>query len=878
MKTNSNKTTIKNSLHVILTLIWLVGMFGFLPTGSIYALNSTIYVKADASGENDGSSWTDAYTSLQAALTAAVSSDQIWVAEGIYYPTPGTDRTASFTLKNGVSIYGGFDGTEAQLADRDPASNITILSGDIGTSDDISDNSYHVVDGGGTDNTAVLDGFTVEQGNADLIVSGSTDQYGGGMYNAGSSPTLNNLIFTKNTARYGGGMFNTTASSPKLTNVTFLENSAERAGGMYNTISSSPELENVTFSKNSAAGRGGGMTTAQGSEPTLTNVTFNENTAVWGAGLHILDGDPTLINVTFSGNEAEEDGGGIYFESSLEAKLTNVTISGNSAGINGGGIYNENSNPVITNSILYNNTGGEIHNQGSTPVVTYSIVEGGYIGTGNFDNDPLLGPLQDNGGFTQTMALGLTSPAIDAGTNINCPPTDQRGVSRPQDAGCDIGAYELDTTPPETTIDSHPSDPDYDDTPSFTFSGNDGTGSGIKAFMCQMDGSGYSPCTSPFTSSTLLTGMHTFDVYAIDYDSNADETPASYTWTLEFPPTTVSSIVRADASPTSAASVDFTVTFSADVTGVDTGDFTLTTTGVKGSSIANVSGSGDTYTVSVNTGTANGTVRLDVLDDDSIIDGNSNPLGGVGTGNGDFTSGEAYTIDKGGDTVGVFRPSNGVIFLKNTNTSGFADVALNYGLAGDYPVTGDWDGNGTVTIGVYRSGRFLLRNSNTVGFAEINFLFGQAGDQPIAGDWNGDGVDTIGVYRPSTGAFYLRNSNSAGAADITFFLGNVGDVGIAGDWNGDGVDTTGVFRPSNGIIFLKNTNTTGFADVALNYGLAGDKPVVGDWDNDGDTTIGIFRNGRFYLRNSNTNGFADIIFDLGFPTDMPIAGNWDGLP
>jgi hypothetical protein len=232
----------------------------------------------------------------------------------------------------------------------------------------------------------------------------------------------------------------------------------------------------------------------------------------------------------------------------------------------------------------------------------------------------------------------------------------------------------------------------------------------------------------------------------------------------------------------------------------------------------------------------------------------------------------------GADTTGVFRPSNGVIFLKNSNTSGFADIALNYGLAGDYPVVGDWDGNDTVTIGVYRSGRFLLRNSNTVGFAEINFLFGNPGDQPIAGDWNGDGIDTIGVYRPSTGAFYLRNSNSAGAPDYAFFLGNVGDVGIAGDWNGDGIDTTGVFRPSNGIIFLKNTNTTGFADVALNYGLPGDKPVVGDWNNNGTTTIGVYRNGTFLLRNSNTNGFADIIFDLGFPTDMPIAGNWNGIP
>ena len=230
------------------------------------------------------------------------------------------------------------------------------------------------------------------------------------------------------------------------------------------------------------------------------------------------------------------------------------------------------------------------------------------------------------------------------------------------------------------------------------------------------------------------------------------------------------------------------------------------------------------------------------------------------------------------DTTGVFRPSNGLLYLKNSNDTGFADAALNYGLPGDYPVVGDWDGNGTATIGVYRNGTFFLRNSNTLGFAEVLFSFGQPGDQPIAGDWDGDGVDTIGLYRPATGQFLLRNGNSAGTADASFYLGNVGDVGVAGDWNGDGKDSTGVFRPSNGVIFLKDKNESGFADYALNYGLPGDQPVMGDWNNDGKDTIGIYRNGTFYLRNANTNGFAELVFGLGNPGDMPIAGNWDGLP
>jgi hypothetical protein len=241
-----------------------------------------------------------------------------------------------------------------------------------------------------------------------------------------------------------------------------------------------------------------------------------------------------------------------------------------------------------------------------------------------------------------------------------------------------------------------------------------------------------------------------------------------------------------------------------------------------------------------------------------------------------FTTASTPSYITGSDTTGVFRLSNGTIFMKNANDTSFADIAINYGIASDYPVTGDWDGNGTATIGIYRNGSFYLRNSNTPGFAELTFAFGQAGDQPIAGDWDGDGIDTIGIFRPSTGQFLLRNSNSSGVADMSFYLGNVGDVGIAGDWNGDGIDTTGVFRPSNGMIFMKNTNATGFADIAINYGLAGDQPVTGDWDNDGTDTIGVYRNATFYLRNSNTPGFADIVFGLGNPGDMPISGNWDG--
>ena len=108
---------------------------------------------------------------------------------------------------------------------------------------------------------------------------------------------------------------------------------------------------------------------------------------------------------------------------------------------------------------------------------------------------------------------------------------------------------------------------------------------------------------------------------------------------------TVTSIVRANSNPTNSASVDYTVTFSEAVTGVDSSDFALTTTGVSGASITGVTGLDAIWTVTVDTGSGDGTIRLDVVDDDSISAGPSDPLGGFGAGNGNFTAGEIYDVD-----------------------------------------------------------------------------------------------------------------------------------------------------------------------------------------------------------------------------------------
>jgi hypothetical protein len=228
--------------------------------------------------------------------------------------------------------------------------------------------------------------------------------------------------------------------------------------------------------------------------------------------------------------------------------------------------------------------------------------------------------------------------------------------------------------------------------------------------------------------------------------------------------------------------------------------------------------------------------------------------------------------------TGVFRPSNGFIFLKNQNTTGFADVQFFYGTAGDVPVTGDWKGTGVRSIAIYRNGSFFIKFDNTPGFADVQFPFGAPGDIPLAGDWDGDGIDTVGVYRPSTAQFFLRNTNTPGSADLQFTYGTLGDVPVVGDWDGDGIDTVGAFRPTNGFVYIRNSNTAGFAENQFFYGQAGDRPVVGDWNGDGIDTIGIYRGNEFFLRNTNSSGFADLQFNLGTAGDTPISGNWNGLP
>jgi hypothetical protein len=396
-----------------------------------------------------------------------------------------TDRDQRDFVNNVTILSGDIDNNDSQKP--------VITSLDTVTGNDT--NSYHVVTGA---NGAILDGVTITGGLSDsglfagggmfndmgssptitnvtfsgnlassmgggmfndfysspsltnVTFSGNRAINGGGMYNIHySSPSLTNVTFSGNPAFEGGGMFNNDNCNPILTNVTFAGNSAKYdGGGMYNKSTSSPSLTNATFSDNSSEnGNGGGMFNDSASSPTITNATFSGNSAAKGTGGCMSNNAascPKVTNATFSGNSAK-NGGAIYNSWSSNPVLTNVTVSRNSASVNIGGLFDDlYSSSTIRNSILWDDIGGEIEIENSSPTITNSVVQGGYdYGMNIIIGNPLLGPLGNYGGPTQTIPLLPGSPAINAGDQTKCTDSatlDQRGM--PRVGTCDIGAFE----------------------------------------------------------------------------------------------------------------------------------------------------------------------------------------------------------------------------------------------------------------------------------------------------------------------------------------------------------------------------------------------------------------------------------------------------
>ena len=374
------------------------------------------YVDDSARGANNGQSWTDAFIYLQDALTVARPGDQIWVAEGAYKPDRGVgytlyDRTASFVLKDEIPVYGGFNGTETILDERDWLANETILDGDLGVQGSFSDNSFHIVYSNNNNHTAVLDGFTITEANADGSPS-NHETFGGGILIWTGSPTLGNNKFLKNRAVHGAGLALLQSGQPFLFNCNFESNFASVAGGAIEVQNGGITLNSCMFVANSALLGGGAI-----------NSHNNNNPSVY-------------TNCVFSANNTGGNGGAIYHSAAsasgyFPVEVINCSFNQNHADGLGGGIYNIKLNASVNSCILWDNTDSSGSGEtaqiypGSIPPVKYNCIMG-YSGAwntpanvGNIADGPLfvdpdglddiLGTLDDN------LRLQLISPCIDTG-------------------------------------------------------------------------------------------------------------------------------------------------------------------------------------------------------------------------------------------------------------------------------------------------------------------------------------------------------------------------------------------------------------------------------------------------------------------------------
>ena len=250
--------------------------------------------------------------------------------------------------------------------------------------------------------------------------------------------------------------------------------------------------------------------------------------------------------------------------------------------------------------------------------------------------------------------------------------------------------------------------------------------------------------------------------------------------------------------------------------------------------------------------------------------------------------------------VGVFRAgswfldANGNGIWDGCQQDGGQDLCLynSFGMTGDMPVAGNWDGSEKRSVGVLRAGTgewFIDRNGNYEWdgcVADGCYSFGQAGDFPVAGDWTGTSFAKIGVFR--NGTWYL-DGNSNGqwdgcSVDICPNFGQAGDLPVAGNWDGGSKAGVGVFRAGtwyldyNGNGQWDGCQQDGGQDLCLynSFGMTGDLPAAGDWNGDGKAKVGVFRAGTWYL-DYNGNGQWDgcnvdrcYASSFGQPGDLPV--------
>ncbi|MBI2280020.1 MAG: T9SS type A sorting domain-containing protein [Bacteroidetes bacterium] len=385
-------------------------LLGFILFSIGIAVNAQTYVNANATGANNGTSWTDAYTDLHSA-TYNTTSGEIWVAQGTYVPSktftnniPGNNSLKTFRVQFNVQVYGGFNGTETTLNQRNWKNNPTIISGDVGG----GLKSYNVIRFDGNDNTTVLDGFIVQDG----LANGTTEFLGGAIYSSNASPTIRNCKFINNSAQqYGGAVYLSVGSTPQVLNCEFTNNTTTQYDGaaLYINGGTSAVVANCLFNGNiSSSGSAGAVVILNTATSQVNNCTFVNNQAASASA------GKTLFLLRTTGSPVMSVNNCVFYN--------NLPI--------GYGDVNRSSSSSYTANNCYSDAGntGFTNNNGLTNIVT-----GNPFFT-DFDNDD----------FTLQCKSALVNSGSTSGLTI--PSTDLSGNTRVFGTAIDMGAYENSST------------------------------------------------------------------------------------------------------------------------------------------------------------------------------------------------------------------------------------------------------------------------------------------------------------------------------------------------------------------------------------------------------------------------------------------------
>ncbi|HEY3914096.1 MAG TPA: right-handed parallel beta-helix repeat-containing protein, partial [Verrucomicrobiae bacterium] len=432
---------------------------GYTAPSVTYSLTppSVYYVNAAVTGEvRDGSSWANAFSDLAAAISNAPTCGQLWVARGSY---SALSAGGVFSLKPGVGIYGGFAGTETNLAQRNLSLNLCYLA---------QVTNFSVIDNEGSSSLTAIDASAVLDGFVFSHITNSP-----AIRNVNASPTIRNCTFTGDTTY---SIWNKNGQ-PSIVGCVFSNNpqiailnlqsaallQSNLFTGQVNTggngacvvnNSSSPTINDCVF-MNNKAGFGAAIYNEGTSSPLILNCVFNNNTASSGGAVEDEgSGLPVIRNSLFYDNSAPQFRGGAIAETGVGITLINCTFAHNQALFSGAAVLMESPSNVVENCIFWDDTvpASSYTSAQTTEIdaslaglqLSHSLVEnlGALAGSNNIAFDPLFA-----GESSNNYRLSFYSPAINAGLTTGLDATDLDGNPRVVGNSVDMGAYELQTAP-----------------------------------------------------------------------------------------------------------------------------------------------------------------------------------------------------------------------------------------------------------------------------------------------------------------------------------------------------------------------------------------------------------------------------------------------